>query len=415
MGFDLLTYQHVGDKKNSEFFEEYRGKIYERRLSSGLDQLLGKMRGVVIQVETGDGLHYLEELYLMSPYRFEAAYQSATHNIYVLKSQDRFPRIFVIEPLDENFEDDVRRLNMIYPMARSKPNARYIGEIYHTKDAKEAGKILESHNIRFEYPGDTENPFYTLDAFLFTVPSDFTYNRVGYTESNLDEYDSLRLGTPFNLTGEQLAKLEQQAQAGQNAGIQQLLTGIDHMATRILAGEREDAILEFLTLSNYYFWGAYNIHEMNSSTNVNRNHNVQDDKESPAKVFTANNTPSFVNSFENLPMPTEDFVRNYGRRMHHIAYEVTDGDHPSGMKNVDFVVGELRTLGVPFLAHVVGECKDDPDLKQIFSKHSKYSILITEYVERCHKFKGFFTRQNVASLTEAAGSDERYVHGHVFD
>jgi hypothetical protein len=168
-------------------------------------------------------------------------------------------------------------------------------------------------------------------------------------------------------------------------------------------------------MSNYYFWGAYNIHEMNSSTNVNRNHNVKDDKESPAKVFTANNTPSFVNSFDNLPMPTEDFVRNFGRRMHHIAYEVTDGDHPSGVKNVDFVVGELHTLGVPFLAHIVGECKDDPDLKQIFSKHSKYSILITEYVERCHKFKGFFTKQNVASLTEAAGKDERYQHGHVFD
>ncbi|WP_425397324.1 hypothetical protein [Aeoliella sp.] len=415
MGFDLLTYQHVGDKKNSDFFEEYRVKIYERRLSSGLDELLGNMRGVVIQVETGDALGYLEELYLMSPYRFAAGYRSTTHNIYILVSEDRFPRILVIEPLDADFEDDIRRLNMIYPMARSKPNARYVGEIYQTKDKKETCKVLESHNTRFEYEGDTENPLYTLESLLFTVPSDFTYNRVGYSESDFEDYDSLQLGTPFTLSDDQLVALEKQKQAGEEAGIQPLLTGIDHMATRILAGEREDAILEFLTLSNYYFWGAYNIHEMNSSTNVNRNHNVQDDKESPAKVFTANNTPSFVNSFDNLPMPTEDFVRNYGRRMHHMAYEVTDGDHPSGMKNVDFVVGELRTLGVPFLAHVVGECKDDPDLKQIFSKHSKYSILITEYVERCHKFKGFFTRQNVASLTEAAGKDERYVHGHVFD
>jgi hypothetical protein len=41
---------------------------------------------------------------------------------------------------------------------------------------------------------------------------------------------------------------------------------------------------------------------------VNRNPNVTDDKISPAKVFTANKTPSFVNSVENLPMPTEDFV-----------------------------------------------------------------------------------------------------------
>ena len=136
---------------------------------------------------------------------------------------------------------------------------------------------------------------------------------------------------------------------------------------------------------------------------------------SPAKVFTANNTPSFVNSFENLPMPTEDFVRNFGRRMHHIAYEVVDGDHESGEKNVDFVVETLKGFGVPFLAHVVGECTDTPNLKQIFSKHSEYSVLITEYVERCFGYEGFFTKSNVAELTRAAGEDERYHHGNVFD
>jgi hypothetical protein len=114
-------------------------------------------------------------------------------------------------------------------------------------------------------------------------------------------------------------------------------------------------------------------------------------------------------------MPTETFVRNYGRRMHHIAIEVQDGDHAAGEKNVDFVVGALKEKGVPFLAHVVGECKDEPNLKQIFSKHSKNTILITEYVERCHGFDGFFTKDNVAALTEAAGQDEQFKHGQIFD
>ena len=186
------------------------------------------------------------------------------------------------------------------------------------------------------------------------------------------------------------------------------------MATRILAGEREDAILEYLTMVPYYFWGAYNITEMNSSTNVTRNPNVPDDKMSPARVFTANNTPSFVNSFESLPMPTEDFVRNFGRRMHHMAVAVIDG-HVADEKNVDYVVRQLSEMGTDFLAHVVGECKDEPNLKQIFSKSSAYSLLITEYVERCHGYEGFFTRGNVAALTEAAGAAERYEHGHVFD
>ncbi len=126
----------------------------------------------------------------------------------------------------------------------------------------------------------------------------------------------------------------------------------------------------------YYFWGAYNITEMNSSTNVTRNPNVPDDKMSPARVFTANNTPSFVNSFDNLPMPTEDFVRNFGRRMHHMAVAVIDG-HVADEKNVDYVVRQLGDMGTDFLAHVVGECKDEPNLKQIFSKSS--AVLVADH------------------------------------
>ncbi len=94
--------------------------------------------------------------------------------------------------------------------------------------------------------------------------------------------------------------------------------------------------------------------------------------------------------------------------------EVVDGEI-QGEKNVDFVVDVLRDLGISFLADVVGECTDQPNLKQIFSKASPYSLLITEYVERCLGYDGFFTRDNVAALTAAAGEAERYEHGQVFD
>lgn len=154
---------------------------------------------------------------------------------------------------------------------------------------------------------------------------------------------------------------------------------------------------------------------MNSSTNVNRHPGVDDDKKSPANVFTANNTPSFVNSFAKLPIPTEDVVRNFGRRLHHMVVEIRDGDHAGGEKNVYFVVDTLKEKGVPFLAHVVGEFKDDPNLKQIFSKLSKHTLLITEYFERCHHYEGFFAKDNVAALTAAEGQDEQYRHGNVFD
>ena len=415
MSLDLMTWEPLGDKKNSDFFNEYRLKIYERRRVSGLEDLLGNICGIVVQVDHGNALAYMEELYLMTPYRFSCARLNDTHKVYFLRAKAEQPRYIVLEPLARDYVDDLTRLNLLYPRSREKPNARYVGEVIATRDVAETRRILESHDIRFHDASEETNPFFANSHFAFTQPSDITGNRVGYTAADLDDTETLGAGQRLELTREETARLAKAHALTEETDLARLVLGADHMASRVLAGEREDAILEFLTMSNYYFWGAYNINEMNSSTNVNRNPKVEDEKRSPAKVFTANNTPSFVNSFEGLPMPTETFVRNYGRRMHHIAYEVLDGDHKSGEKNLDYVVGELKELGIPFLAKIVGECKDEPNLKQIFSKHSAYSLLITEYVERCYNYQGFFTKSNVAALTEAAGLDERYEHGHVFD
>ena len=415
MSIDPMTYQPRGDKKNSDFFNQYLPMIYERRKSSGVDGLVGHMRAPIIQVDAGKGVDTMAEIYIMTPNRFTAAYQSATHRFFVLHNKPEFPALIIMEPLSADFADFVSRFNSMYPLARPKPQTRYIGELFAATDLKETRRVLESHNIRLEYPGDTENPLYTQEGYLFSVPSDFTGNRVGYTPYDVNDPDSLGLGEKIDISDADKARLETAAAFGVDEKITPLMLGYDHMATRILAADREDAILEFLTMVPYYFWGAYNIADMNSSTNVSRCPDVDDDKISPAKVFTANNTPSFVNSFEGLPMPTENFVRNFGRRMHHMAVEILDGDHRAGEKNVDFVVGALKEKGIPFLAHIVGECKDDPNLKQIFSKHSAFTLLITEYIERCHHYDGFFTKDNVAALTAAAGQDEQFHHGQVFD
>jgi hypothetical protein len=411
---DLVNYTPLGDKKNSDFFNEYLPKIYERRAESGLDEVVGDMVGVVIQIEPGDGINYLAELAAMGPYRLYDTRLTPTHRAFFLRSQLAFPRLIVLEPLTSSYVDEITRWNMLHPLSARKPNSRYVGEIYRTDSTKAVRDALEPQQIRFVYPGETANAFFANPHFAFTLPSAFTYNRVGYCDIDLDDVEALGLGESINLTAEEQGTLDRASALQAEHDISQLILGIDHMATRVLAGEREDAILEYLTMVPYYFWGAYNISEMNSSTNVTRHPDIDDDKKSPARVFTANNTPSFVNSFEGLPMPTEDFVRNFGQRMHHMALAVIDG-HVATEKNVDYVVRQLEDMGTPFLANVVGECVDDPNLKQIFSKSSPYSMLITEYVERCHGYEGFFTRDNVAALTAAAGADERYEHGHVFD
>ena len=411
---DLSSYTPMGDKKNSDYFNEYLPKVYERRRQAGLDENVGNMIGVAIQVEAGDGIGYLAELAAMGPYRVYDSRATPTHRVFFLRSQPEFPRLVVFEPLTASYVDEITHWNLLHPLSSRKPNARYIGEIYRAESVQGVRDALEPQNVRFVYPGDTVNAFFTNDHFAFTVPSEFTYNRVGYSDHDLDDVDGLGIGEAKPLSAEEQEVLDRAAALQAEHGIADLILGLDHMATRILAGEREDAILEYLTLVPYYFWGAYNINEMNSSTNVTRHPDIDDDKKSPARVFTANNTPSIVNSFENLPMPTEDFVRNFGQRMHHMAMAVIDG-HVAGEKNVDYVVAQLEDMGTKFLAKVVGECTDDPNLKQIFSKSSRYSLLITEYIERCHHYEGFFTRDNVAALTAAAGADERYEHGHVFD
>ena len=411
---DLATYQPKGDKENSEFFAEYLPKIYARRAEAGVDDLVGNMAAVLIQVEHGDAIPYLAELAVMGPYRLIEARLTETHKVYLLQSAPDFPRLLVIEPLTPTFEDKITRWNNLYPLAARKPNARYIGEIYQATSIAAVRDALEPQGVRFVYPGDTTAPLYATDHLLFTFLSDHTYNRVGYVDVDIDDLDAVGFGERLALTAAERSMLDAAAALQAEHDIADKVLGLDHMATRVLAGDREDAILEYLTMVPYYFWGAYNISEMNSSTNVTRSRTVDDDKKSPARVFTANNTPSYVNSFESLPMPTEEFVRNFGRRMHHMAFAVVDG-HVVDEKNVDYVVRQLTEMGTPFLANVVGECKDEPNLKQIFSKSSPYSMLITEYVERCHGYEGFFTRDNVAALTQAAGEDERYDHGHVFD
>lgn len=392
-------FQRQGDKKNSDFFEQYLPKIYERRENSGLNDLLGNMHAVLVQVQ--DALSYMQELYLMTPYRFHAGFMTNTHKVYVLRIKPEYPDYLILEPSSDQYHDYVDDLNNLFPRSREKTKTRYLGEIYQTKDLAKTVEILKLQYIRFQE--EPANAFLADKNFRFTEPSYFTNNIVGYTQSNLENYADF--GTPLHLSAEETEGLEKMDKLHRHFGMHELIYGLDHLATRVFCNSREDALLEFLTMSNYYFWGAYNIDEMNSSTNICRNPNISYELHSPAKVFTANNTPFYVESIDGLPSPTEDFVRNFGRRMHHLAYEVADGE-TDGIKNIDYVVNKLIESDIPFLAEVIGECRDIPDLKQIFSKASRHSVLITEYVQRCKGFGGFFTKTNVAKLTEAAGKDE---------
>lgn len=398
MTINSLNFSRHGDKENSAFFEENLIRLLEERDKLGLTDIIGEIDALMITVDPEHSIKYVAELSLMTPYHYLVTLESESHWTHVLRIDLNSPDILLREVKNPNFRGIFRSLNEIYPIGNKKPNSRYMGEVIRVSDLHSAVQMQQAREFRFfnqnevrklELPGN----------LAISKPSPYTHNIVAYIEREPNEPRVYALGVSAIKSEVQEAYVE--AKNLQNRlGISTLLLPIDHLATRVYSQNREVAILEYLSWSSYYFWGAYNIKDQNSSTNVTKSAHIVPESKSPAKVFTANNTPYFINHLEKLPSPTETFVRNYGPRLHHMAISVKDGE-TNGKENIDLVVDVISENGKGFLLDVIGS--KEQGLKQIFSNASEHSSLIIEYVQRYGSFDGFFTKNNVAKLTEAAG------------
>ena len=390
-----------GDKQNSPFFEDYLQRLLEERDRSGLTGMVDQIEAIMITVDPGHAVRYIGELALMTPYHYLVTLESESHWTHVLRIDMNSPDFLVREVKDRRTRGIFRSLNEVYPIGARKPNSRYMGEILRVTDLHSVVECQQAREFRFFSQDDTRK--LELPGNIAIVkPSPYTHNIVGYMERPEEQLRIYALGIS-NINPEvqdvYLAAKELQRQLR----IQGLIMPIDHLATRVYSQNREVAILEWLSLSSYYYWGSYDIRDQNSSTNVTKSVHHDSEIHSPAKVFTANNTPYFVNHLERLPSPAETFVRNYGPRLHHIALAVRDGE-TDGIENIEFVVKRIADQGRDFLLDVIGS--REQGLKQIFSSASQHSSLIIEYVQRFGDFEGFFTRENVAQLTHAAGVEE---------
>lgn len=402
-----LDLERHGDKENSEFFEHYLKLLLNERDRVGLTDLIGQIEALMITVDPGHSTQYIGELCLMTPYHYLVTLESKEHWTHILRINMDSPDLLIREVKDPATQGIFRSLNEVYPIGANKPNSRYMGEILRVENKSEVTKLQQEREFRFfsqdqirrlEFPGNVS----------INKPSPYTHNIVGYMERSEDELRVYSLGVSEIRDDVQKVYIEaKELQA--KLGIEGLLTPIDHLATRVYSQNREAAILEWLSLSSYYYWGSYDIKDQNSSTNVTKSMHFKDEIYSPAKVFTANNTPYFVNHLERLPSPTETFVRNYGPRLHHVAIGVVDGE-TNQVANIDHVVKAIAEQGKSFLLDVIGSKEDG--IKQIFSSASEHSSLIIEYVQRFGDFDGFFTKQNVAELTHAAGVEDELLQLH---
>lgn len=393
-----LSFPRQGDKVNSAFFEEYLGRLLEERDNSGLTEMIHEIDAIMITVDPGHSIQYIAELALMTPYHYLVTLESEQHWTHVLRVDMNSPDFLVREVKDPSISGIFRSLNEVYPIGASKPNSRYMGEILRVTNLHDVVEGQKERGFRF-FSQDQIRKLELPGNLAVSKPSPYTHNIVAYMERPADQLRTYALGVSSirsDIQAVYLAAKERQKQVE----IDDLIMPIDHLATRIYSQNREVAILEWLSLSSYYYWGSYDIADQNSSTNVTKNVHYNNELKSPAKVFTANTTPYFVNHLNKLPSPTETFVRNYGPRLHHIALSVCDGER-HGLENIDYVVQQIAAQGRNFLLDVIGSKEDG--LKQIFSSASEHSSLIIEYVQRFGDFDGFFTKHNVAELTHAAG------------
>ncbi len=393
-----LHFSRHGDKENSPFFEDNLVRLLEERDHVGLTGMIHEIDALMISVDPEHATKYIAELALMTPYHYMVTLETEQHLTHILRIDLNSPDILLREVKDPNLRGIFRSLNEVYPVGAKKPNSRYMGEIIRVTDLHSVVKLQEQREFRF-FNQDEVRKLELPGNVAISKPSPYTHNIVGYLERKPDDLRVYALGVSMIKADVQIAY--QEAKALQTKiGVTDLLLPLDHLATRVYSQNREVAILEYLSLSSYYFWGAYNIKDQNSSTNVTKSAHPIPESKSPAKVFTANNTPYFINHLERLPSPTETFVRNYGPRLHHMAIAVKDGEY-GGKENIDFVVDAIAENGKGFLLDVIGS--KEQGLKQIFSNASEHSSLIIEYVQRYGSFDGFFTQENVAKLTEAAG------------
>lgn len=394
-------FPRFGDKQNSPFFEEYLTRVLNERDRSGLTEMIGGIEALMITVEPGNSIEYITELSLMTPYHYLVTLDSAKHLTHVLRIDMNSPDILLREVKNPDYSDIFRSLNDIYPIGASRHHSRYLGEILLTSNRHEVVALQQAREFRFFPIGQLAELDLPVNISI-SKPSPYTQNVVGYMERPADGIRVYQHGECVILPAVQAA-YERGKEMQESLAINDLISPIDHLATRVYSQNREAAILEYLGLSSYYYWGSYDIKDQNSSTNVTKNSRNLPESVSPAKVFTANNLPYCVNHLDKLPSPTETFVRNYGPRLHHIALTVKDGQR-NGKEHIDFVVDAITAQGKGFLLDTVGSREEG--LKQIFSSASEFSALIIEYVQRFGDFQGFFAKDNVAQLTFAAGLEE---------
>jgi hypothetical protein len=337
----------------------------DERRDAGLDGLVGGLDSVVITTETDHLVPAVYELLRYTGLTCTEAFFDADSQSYVLSVPDSASLIVRSRGSSANPFAGANRGRLTGPL----PNTRLESFVFTTPDIGEYLAIQKGRGIPFLTPEPIVSDYF---SFIQTVPSPYTGNSVGIIEW----LDGMQTYAPKGATVISPDITKPAYKHLKN------ITKLDHAATRVRAQDRSAAILEFLSLTNYHYDFGVHVKSQNSITSVARRN-----KDDFAMVFTSGITPY---TSDEASGPTEKFIRNYGTRVHHIAFQ-TD--------KIEETVALLKKDHMEFLLELVGS--ETEGLRQIFSEPSQHTMIVNEYIHRYGDFDGFFTKSNVEKLTEA--------------
>ncbi len=359
-------------KESDENLRREADYIVEERKRLGLEGLVGGLQAVIINTEPQMQELTTEELLRYTGLEFCSAFEDASFKTHVLKvpgAPEFRSADFLIRSRLEG-DNPFKDIN-IAPKSRHLPNARLETFVFETKDIERYVSIQESAGYRF-----LTNDIMDFDNYYFiqTAPSEFTGNSLGFIQW---------MGARGEYASSESKHIDWCPKKPSLPHLKNI-RWIDHAATRVKAQERDAAIMEFMRLTNYKFDFAIYVESYNSITSVTRlSHSGF------AMVFTSGISP-YVS--DEASGPTEKFIHNYGKRVHHIAFQT---------EQIEDTFQALLDDGMEFLLLLVGSPEEG--LKQTFTEPSKNTLLVTEFIHRYGDFDGFFTKSNVTLLTAATG------------
>ncbi|MFO8132533.1 MAG: hypothetical protein R6U10_01165 [Thermoplasmatota archaeon] len=350
--------------QSDEYLKQETQRIITERQEAGLEGLVGDLAAVVINVQPERQRNAVEELLATTGLRYGEGYETDQYITHLLEAPAGAD--FLVRSRKQG--NPFRRHNL-HPKSEHLPDTRLETFIFETPDLQRYLDIQRERGVAFT----TEQPIETPGSrYIQTPPSEYTGNALGFIEWKHGRRDF----TPRNA-----ASLDWQPEKPDRPYLGNV-GELDHTATRVTAGQRDRAIIEFLELTNYHFDFAIYVKQFNSITNVARL-----SSDAFAMVFTSGIAPY---KDDETSGPTERFIHNYGKRVHHMAFHT---------EHVQDTFAGLKEDGMDWLIELVGS--PDEGLRQTFTAPSDNTLLVNEYIRRYGDFDGFFTRSNVTKLTEA--------------